>query len=361
MSQAATPPKWRTSASVILVSREVVKSEDYKLLMLKRSDATAVMVNQTVFPGGLLDSEADESVEWLQYFEEFGVPQEALRRLVLIRDDRPAILAPQGTGCYDRFFKRSRIWAREITLRLCAVRECFEEVGLLLCRSRSQLDFGAVTCAQDVPDLEAWQRRVHDKPSEFLTLCRELKVVPDLWALHEWSAWASPGFMRKGYETVFFMAFADKLPKLLEEPSEVKETLWRTPLELLRLSELGEVWFLPPQVYELSRLMGIKDYKSVLEFAIKRSVLGTTMFLPVGYDCNGSMVFVLPGDDFFVPEPHLVNEIISFPGSEEDFKARSKRLHRYSYGPSIRNLDLNIPPPNGHLRPLKFHLERQKL
>jgi len=72
-------------------------------------------------------------------------------------------------------------------------------VGVLLCRSRSQLDFGAVTCVQDVPDLEAWQRRVHNKPSEFLTLCRELKVVPDLWALHEWSAWASPGFMRKGW------------------------------------------------------------------------------------------------------------------------------------------------------------------
>ncbi|XP_043065366.1 nucleoside diphosphate-linked moiety X motif 19 isoform X2 [Drosophila ficusphila] len=224
MSNAGSPPKWRTSASVILVTKEAEKSNDYKLLMLKRSDATAVMVNQTVFPGGLLDSEADESVAWLQYLEKFGVPQEALRRLVLIRDDRPAILAPQGTGCYDRFFKRSRIWSREITLRLTAVRECFEEVGLLLCRKRSQLDFGAVACAQEVPDLEAWQRRVHNKPSEFLTLCRELEVVPDLWALHEWSAWASPGFMRKGYETVFFMAFVDKQPNLLEEPSEVKET-----------------------------------------------------------------------------------------------------------------------------------------
>jgi len=29
------------------------------------------------------------------------------------------------------------------------------------------------------------------------------------------------------HETVFFMAFADKHPKLLEEPSEVKETLVR--------------------------------------------------------------------------------------------------------------------------------------
>jgi len=58
---------------------------------------------------------------------------------------------------------------------------------------------------------------------------------------------------------------------------------------------LGNVWFMPPQVYELSRLMGIKAYQSLLEFAIKRSGLGTTMFLPIGYNCQGSMVFVLPG------------------------------------------------------------------
>jgi len=41
--------------------------------------------------------------------------------------------------------------------------------------------------------------------------------------------------------------------------------------------------------------MGIKDYKSLLDFAIKRSGLGTTMFLPVAYDCKGSMIYVLPG------------------------------------------------------------------
>lgn len=80
--------------------------------MLKRSDATAVVVNQSVFPGGMLDVEGDESVAWLEYFEQFGVHEKQLRRLVLISESRPGVLAPQGTGCYDRFFKRSKIWAR---------------------------------------------------------------------------------------------------------------------------------------------------------------------------------------------------------------------------------------------------------
>lgn len=82
--------------------------------MLKRSEATAVAQNQTVFPGGLLDVEGDESVAWLEYFEQFGVSQESLRSLILISEHRPGILAPQGNGCYDRFFKRSKIWARSV-------------------------------------------------------------------------------------------------------------------------------------------------------------------------------------------------------------------------------------------------------
>ncbi|BFF94076.1 nucleoside diphosphate-linked moiety X motif 19 [Drosophila madeirensis] len=358
---AATPSKWRTSASLIIISKEANQQQDYNLLMLKRSDPTAIVTNQTVFPGGLLDSEADEAVSWLQYFEEFGVPQEALRRLVLLHDNRPAILAPQGTGCYDRFFKRSHIWSREITLRLTALRECFEEVGVLLCRSKNELDFGAVALPKELPDREAWQRRVHNKPSEFLKLCRELEVVPDLWALHEWSAWASPSIVRKGYATVFFMAFVDTRPSLLNEPSEVKETLWLTPLEFLKLNQLGELWFLPPQFYELSRLVGVGTYNSLLDFATKRSSMGTTMFMPLMYACEGSMVSVLPGDDYYLPEPQYVDGIISFPGTADEFRTRSKHLHRFTFGALVENLEINIPPPNGHLRPLSVSSERQKL
>lgn len=56
-----------------------------------------------------------------------------------------------------------------------------------------------------------------------------------------------------------------------------------------------------------------------------------------------------------------MDRIIPFPGSVDELRARSQRLHRYAYGTSMQNMELNIPPPNGHLRPLKFQMERQKL
>lgn len=362
----ATDTKWRTSASLILVSPAATAGEDYNLLMLKRSDATAMVPNQSVFPGGLLDTEGDESVAWLEYFEQFGIPEVQLRRLILISENRPGLLAPQGTGCYDRFFKRSKIWAREITLRLTALRECFEEVGILLCRTREQL----AQIDEDVLlaqfhenfDREAWQRRVHNKPSDFLELCRELQVVPDLWALHEWSAWASPAIFKKGHQTVFFMTFLQTQPSLQIEPTEVKECLWRSPAELLRLFQREELWFLPPQIYELSRLKGIQNYHKLHVFAVRRSKLGTTLFLPVGYNCTDTAVYVLPGDDYYVPEPHLATELISFPGTAADFRSRSKCLHRYeNFHQSAIKIDLNFENFNGHLSPQSSPIELHKL
>ncbi|EDW13470.2 nucleoside diphosphate-linked moiety X motif 19 [Drosophila mojavensis] len=364
-STANSSPRWRLSASLIIVTPEAAAGEDYNVLMLKRTDAIAVATNQTVFPGGLLEVEADESVAWLQYFEEFGVLQASLRGLVLISEQRPTILAPQGTGCYDRFFKRSKIWAREITLRLAALRECFEEVGVLLCRNRAQVHQTAAVAqaAQlDADSLKTWQARVHSNPSDFLALCRHLEVVPDLWALHEWSAWASPAFVKNGYETVFYMVFLQSQPSLLIEPTEVKEGLWRSPLELLRLHQNQELFFLPPQIYELGRLYSINDFQKLCHFASQRGQLGCTMFMPVGYVCSDGMVFALPGDDLYVPEPHLVTKPIEFSGTVAELNARSKYLHRYeSTTATDFQIHINIPTLNGHLVPKQLPNEKCKL
>lgn len=81
--------------------------------MLKRSNRTAVFANHVVFPGGIFD-QSDENIEWLKYFQEIGITQQSLKELLVVdsKIERPTILSQQGTGCYDRFFKNSIIWAR---------------------------------------------------------------------------------------------------------------------------------------------------------------------------------------------------------------------------------------------------------
>ena len=50
--------------------------------MIKRSEKTAAIHEQAVFPGGLFEK-SDESEEWLKYFEEFGVDYKSLQNLAL--------------------------------------------------------------------------------------------------------------------------------------------------------------------------------------------------------------------------------------------------------------------------------------
>lgn len=68
----------------------------------------------------------------------------------------------------------------EVAVRICAVRELFEEAGLLLARGEEEVaevsDWVPGTFPPAVKSLEAgeldhWRQRVHNNAEEFLTLC----------------------------------------------------------------------------------------------------------------------------------------------------------------------------------------------
>ncbi|KNC22246.1 hypothetical protein FF38_00605 [Lucilia cuprina] len=350
-------PIWRESSSLIICAKSPEKSNeyDYNILIIKRSDRTALVKNQGVFPGGIYDP-FDESIEWLKYFQEFGVEQQLLKELLVIdgETERPKILAPQGTGCYDRFFKSSKIWAREISLRINAIREAFEEVGVFLCRNRQQLHSKSQTGFYlEEYDKLKWQKMVHNDPKEFLNMCKKLKVIPDLWGLQEWCGWASPAIIRKGYETAFFITFLNEIPKVICEETEVKECLWLPPPTYLQMVRQSKLFFLPPQVYELSRLVSQKSYDYLKQFSWERRKKGITMYRPIGHICTDGLVFVLPGDDFYTGDPYKATVARSMDCTRTEFRARTKCLNRIE-NPGSPNVLLysNIKPFNGHLMPV---------
>ncbi|XP_061396331.1 acyl-coenzyme A diphosphatase NUDT19-like [Musca vetustissima] len=350
-------PIWRESASLIICTKNPKKTDgyDYNILLIKRSDKTAISTNQGVFPGGIFDA-ADESIEWLKYFQEFGITQDELKQLVVVdtKTERPKILAPQGTGCYDRFFKSNKIWAREISLRINAIRETFEEVGILLCRNKHQLHLPVNEgYYMELADKKEWQKSVHDNPLNFLKMCRELQVVPDLWALHEWSCWASPAVIRKGYETAFYITFLNEKPTILCEVSEVKEHLWLPPSIILDMVKNGDMFFMPPQFYEISRFMPYKSYDFLKNFAIERRGKGVAINHPILYLCTDGPVSILPGDEFHVGCPRLATTYRTVDFSVEEFRLHSKLIHRLE---NLSSADaviyMNFEPLDGHLKPL---------
>lgn len=186
-------------------------------MLAKRSPAIAFAPDHCVFPGGTFDLNADESIDWLHYFHSFGLTDTDLDKLSLLHlAHRPSPLMTNG-----------RNLKRDISLRITAIREAFEEVGIMLCLSREEL----VGKSKNTGTLKYnfdrlyWQQKVHNNAKEFLNLCKYLDVIPDLWSLYEWSIWRSPPAATKKYDTVIYAVVLEKQPQLLLEPSEVEDAL----------------------------------------------------------------------------------------------------------------------------------------
>ena len=70
---------------------------------------------------------------------------------------------------------------------------------------------------------------------------------------------------------------------------------WSLPTENLRLNYAEEIWLAPPQIYELSRLCGMRDYDELLKYTKEREHAGCERWFPVLVTCKDGIINTLPG------------------------------------------------------------------
>jgi nucleoside diphosphate-linked moiety X motif protein 19 len=113
---------------------------------------------------------------------------------------------------------------RGISLRLTALRETFEELGVILggksldsIKSSSPYSKAFIDC--DIPE---WQTKIHNQHETFLLFCEKHGLLPDLWNTYEWSTWLTPTFFRpRRFETAFFLLALNEKPEI--HPESVHE------------------------------------------------------------------------------------------------------------------------------------------
>lgn len=195
---------WREAASLIIAApaAESTKTKngsvlDYSVLYLKRASKSSFMPNVFVYPGGTVDK-ADQNPRWLDVFsnidnnfQESVINNFFLKTVETFHSD--IFLA-------DRVSLEKGLIPNEISFRICAIREAFEESGLLLLtddlgsrhRNPTALNCKSVSYLLPHSKVEEWRGKVHGNAEEFLNLCLHLKMVPDIWSLKEWSQWLTP-------------------------------------------------------------------------------------------------------------------------------------------------------------------------
>jgi nucleoside diphosphate-linked moiety X motif protein 19 len=189
---------------------------DYSCMLLKRSSQSKFFANAFVFPGGAIEV-ADFSPSWLEHFNENGFNREKLAsEFVVSKHDKiPLYANAPHPDCIP-----------EVGYRISAIRETFEETGVLFCKPIQTHQQSSKVLKID--DLIEWQKRVHHNPEEFLRLCKKYFLLPDLWSLYEWSNWLTPVNMGpKRYDTIFYICVVDNLPDVRIDGSEITEVLVR--------------------------------------------------------------------------------------------------------------------------------------
>ena len=128
--------------------------------------------NTYVFPGGVID-EADHSRRWLDLFSSSST--HPFSSILSLRQPHQPRLPLYST------VPESGPIVGEVAFRICAIREMFEETGVLLARDRESVSSsvglfpGSFSPAVKVLSegvREEWRKRVSSNAHEFVTMCR---------------------------------------------------------------------------------------------------------------------------------------------------------------------------------------------
>lgn len=212
-------------AATILVLRDGERGAE--VLLLRRHGRSGFAADAWVFPGGVVDK-ADA-----------GLPPERWRGI------DPDELASR--------FNATPGWV--LALHVAAVRETFEEAGLLLatCADGSPVDVAA-------PGARAMRLRLADRAdpagaAEFVAWLAEEEFVLDLGALAYWSRWITPVFERRRYDTRFFLARAPRGQVAAFDEVETTGQRWISAEAALAAAETGELHMIYPTIKNLEDLL----------------------------------------------------------------------------------------------------------
>lgn len=141
----------------------------------------------------------------------------------------------------------------KLAYRIAALRETFEEVGVLLPERALERRVSPAAVSE-------WQERVKKDAGAFRRFLAESANVSSLSLepLLQWTDWLTPSdFTGRRFDTVFYFLFVndEAMSSVVVDPAEVDSWGWFGPGEALSLmADQEKMWLAPPQVYELSLL-----------------------------------------------------------------------------------------------------------
>lgn len=226
----------RLAATIILLRDE---GDGLEVFMMKRASRTD-FGGLHVFPGGKVDIE-----------------------------DAVGAMAQHCSGLTDaEASARLGIESGGLAFWVAAVRECFEEAGMLLVYGPD----GAMLRARKprwAEGLLALRTDLNAGRRSFLDVCQQMSMQLAVDRVHYFSHWITPEGPPRRYDTRFFVAAAPLEQEGLHDERELVDSCWIHPAEALAAHERGEFNMIYPTLTTLKALAHFSRVDEVLDVVAK--------------------------------------------------------------------------------------------
>ena len=178
---------------------------------------------------------------------------------------------------------------------VAAIRECFEEAGILLA-SRG----GSVLSFEDPAEralFDGYRRALNSKETTFEAILRAEGLRLEVEGVVYFAHWITPEGAPRRYDTRFFVAAAPEHQVGLHDNGETVANVWIAPAEALERHRAGEFDLILPTIKNLEALSRYSDVASALEDA--RGFRDLPAITPRMLMEDGELRVLLPGDEGF--------------------------------------------------------------
>lgn len=251
-------------SSTVLLVRD--GQEGLEVFMVKRHHQIDFASGALVFPGGKVDkSDADD----------------------MLRQFAP---------------RAARLSAEDFALYNSAIREAFEEVGVLLARPKGE---ESPIPGARLSGLAPWRDRLVKREATLADLmaAEKLELATDL--LHPFAHWVTPKIRAKRFDTRFYIAAAPAGQIALHDGSESVDSAWINPLRTIAEADAGARTLVFATRMNLAKLGRSGSAASAIEKARSSRIVTVC---PEIVETDGKRLLRIPAEaDYGITEMDVTN------------------------------------------------------
>jgi len=223
-------------AATVIIARDT--DDGLEIFMMRRTEQMVFVGGNYVFPGGGLEA-ADSDPHWASLCD--GMEDAEANRL---------LGTSEGGLAY---------W-------IAALRECFEESGLLLCRDRR----GELVTHDDAAltgELAELRAQLNAGKTSFANLLQAHRLRPALDQVAYFSHWITPIGAPRRYDTRFLVTAVPLNQTASHDGDESDHHHWIRPADALERQKKGEIQMIAPTIETLKTLAQFADSAALMAYA----------------------------------------------------------------------------------------------